>query len=151
MTQRTPTRLKVLRGEHRPSRLPKGEPIPAAGPPIKPAGISDEAGVIWDGILADYAQTRLLTRIDGPMLYAYVEAVARTAEATSMLARSGPLVRSKRGGADQLAKNPLHQIVRDNAMLALRLARELGFTPAARAGLRVPDEGGELDRWIRGG
>ena len=32
-------------------------------------------------------------------------------------------------------KNPLHQIVRDDAELMRSLARELGLTPSARTGL----------------
>jgi phage terminase small subunit len=39
-----------------------------------------------------------------------------------------------------LVKNPLHQIVRDNATLMLQLAGKLGLTPAARSGLT-----GDLD------
>jgi phage terminase small subunit len=35
-----------------------------------------------------------------------------------------------------LVKNPLHQIVRDNADAIKKYARELGLTPAARVGLR---------------
>ena len=47
-------------------------------------------------------------------------------------------MRGARGG--ELVKNPLHQIVRDNALLVRALARELGLTPAARVGLRGGEE-----------
>jgi phage terminase small subunit len=49
-----------------------------------------------------------------------------------------------------LAKNPLHQVVRDNADHVRLLARELGLSPASRASLQlmpgadVPDIHAEL-------
>ncbi len=49
-----------------------------------------------------------------------------------MLDQSGPLVRGQKG---ELVKNPLHQIVRDNADLLRAFARELGLTPSTRAGM----------------
>ena len=46
----------------------------------------------------------------------------------------GP-ARPRRDG--ELVKNPLHQVVRDNADEVRLFARELGLSPSARAGLRV--------------
>jgi phage terminase small subunit len=59
-------------------------------------------------------------------------------------------VRGARSG--ELVKNPLHQIVRDNAILQRAFARELGLTPSARTGLAVgmdsdPDD--PLAAWLR--
>ena len=60
-------------------------------------------------------------------------------------------MRGARSG--ELVKNPLHQIVRDNADLIRAFARELGFTPSARSALtaiKEPDEGDALTRWMAG-
>jgi phage terminase small subunit len=51
-------------------------------------------------------------------------------------------------------KNPLHQIVRDNAILLRAFARELGLTPSARTGLtgtfgEADDD--PLEAWLRRG
>ena len=68
-----------------------------------------------------------------------------------MLEQSGPLVRGARRG--DLIKNPLHQIVRDDADLIRAFARELGFTPSARSALTAVQEADEDDamaRWMAG-
>ena len=68
-----------------------------------------------------------------------------------MLEQSGPLVRGAR--RVDLIKNPLHQVVRDDADLVRAFARELGFTPSARSSLtamKEPEEGDALDRWMAG-
>ncbi len=66
-----------------------------------------------------------------------------------MLARSSPLVRGARG--NDLVRNPLHQVVRDNADLVKLFARELGLSPAARTSLTVPGKGQDdaLDTFAR--
>jgi len=50
-------------------------------------------------------------------------------------------------------KNPLHQIVRDDADLIRAFARELGFTPSARSALTAinePEEDDAMTRWLAG-
>jgi phage terminase small subunit len=47
-------------------------------------------------------------------------------------------VKSRRTG--ELVKNPLHQIVRDNATLVRQLAGDLGLSPAARTSLHPEPE-----------
>lgn len=145
---RKPTALKVLHGTEKPERHNDREPKPADAPLVKPAGISDAAAVVWDRVLEDYGHTGVLTRIDTEILRAYCDACARYDAAARGLDGSALLIRSARG---DLVKNPLHQIARDSAHLMLRLARELGFTPSARASLETPIEGDELDAWASKG
>lgn len=134
---KTPTALRVLKGETRPSQINRDAPEPAAVLPTKPEGMSEPAIRVWDRIMRDYAQTGVLTAVDTDIFRAYCEAVVRYEHSAQLLERSGPLVRGARQG--ELVKNPLHQVVRDNADLMRAMARELGFTPAARAGLKVSD------------
>lgn len=145
-----PTELKLLRGTRK-SRVNQETPKPAQNTPVLPVGMSPAATLIWDGILRDYAATRVLTAVDTGVFRAYCEALARYEYAAALLEKSGPLVEGARTG--ELVKSPLHQIVRDNAVLLRAFARELGFTPSARAGLRGPDQGtdgDEIDRWMAG-
>ena len=132
----TPTALKLLRGEHRPSRVNYREPRPSGGLPERPAELAPEAVAAWDRVTAELGPSGVLTGLDRDVLRAYAEAVARYETAAVMLAGSGPLIRGARHG--ELIKNPLHQIVRDNAMLLLAFGRELAATPSARSGLRAP-------------
>jgi P27 family predicted phage terminase small subunit len=145
-----PTELKVLHGERRPSRLNRNAPK-AKNVPVMPAGMSNAAQAIWNRIIRDYAQTGVLTSVDADAVRVYCEAVVRYEHAAAMLEQSGPLVRGARRG--DLIKNPLHQIVRDDADLIRAFARELGFTPSARSALTAVQEADEDDamtRWLAG-
>jgi P27 family predicted phage terminase small subunit len=73
-----------------------------------------------------------------PRLRLYCEAWSRYRQAVDMLAGSAPLLNDR----GHLAKNPLHQVVRDNADHVRLLARELGLSPAARASLQLMPGGG---------
>ena len=128
----TPTKLKLLRGETRPSRLNRSEPTPRSTRPRMPLDMSPAAIAVWRRVLREMGATGVITSADGDVLRTYCESVARYGYAAKLLETSGPLVRGQKG---ELVKNPLHQVVRDNAVLVRSLARELGLTPAARANL----------------
>src|SRR4051794_31569557 len=123
---RTPVKLKLLRGETRPSRLNRAEPRPASNRPKMPADLTTAAAHVWRKVMRDMSATGVITAADAEILRAYCEAAARYHFAGRMLEQSGPLVRGQKG---ELVKNPLHQIVRDNVVLLRALARELGLTP----------------------
>ena len=143
-----PTALKVLRGERRPSRVNYRAPKPLPNLPVKPADLPPQAGATWDLVIGELGHTGVLTALDGLVLRLLAD--ARYASAATALAASGPLIRGARAG--ELIKNPLHQIVRDNATLVLMVARELGATPSARAGLRTPaaEPGARLAAFLGG-
>ena len=97
-----------------------------------PLDMGPVATTVWRRVLREMGATGVISAVDADVLRIYCESVARYLYAAQMLEGSGPLVR---GQKDELVKNPLHQIVRDNAVLVRALARELGLTPSARAGL----------------
>jgi P27 family predicted phage terminase small subunit len=106
---------------------------------------------VWDRQIESMAATGVLTVVDGDALRAYCEAVSRYEQAARLLASSGPLVKGARTG--ELVKNPLHQVARDNAVLIRLFARELGFVPAGREGIRPAGLGeseDDFDRWLTG-
>lgn len=149
--QPKPVALRLLAGERRPSHVNLDSPQPRARLPRMPLDMSEPAKVIWRRVVRDYRETGLLTAVDTEVLRAYCEAADRYVKAAVMLERTGMLVRGAH--RSELVKNPLHQVVRDNAVLVKLFARELGFSPAARAGLRTgggPEETDDLERWIRG-
>lgn len=145
-----PTRLKLLRGETRPSRVNYREPRPAPGLPDAPADLTPDARAAWDRVVTELGHTGVLTGADRDVLRLYVEALVRYEQAAALYAGSGPLIRGARAG--ELVKNPLAPIVRDAATLVLSLARELGLTPSARSGLRAPgtsQPGARLEAFLR--
>jgi P27 family predicted phage terminase small subunit len=144
----TPTPLKLLRGETRPSRVNRAEPQPIDRLPAKPGDLDDAADAVWDHVMAEFGHTGVIKASDTDVLRMYCEAVARYQEASRLLTRSGPLVKGAR--ANEFVKNPLHQVVRDNAMLVRQLAGDLGLTPSSRSGLRAEPAPvvGKLSRYI---
>jgi len=145
-----PTRLKLLRGETRPSRVNYREPKPASGLPEKPLDLGPAADAAWEIVLAELGHTGVLTRADGFIVRGFAETVARYLQASSLYAASGPLIRGAR--ANELVRNPLHAIVRDDLALMVSLARELGLSPSARSGLRAAqgnEPGGRLEAFLR--
>ena len=144
-----PTKLKILHGETRAARLNRNEPKPA-GRPRMPPDMSDEAKRVWRRVIRDFGATGVITAADADALRTYSEAVVRYVQAARTLEASGPLVRGARSG--ELVKNPLHQIVRDNAILLRAFARELGLTPSARTGLTIvigAADDDPLEAWLR--
>ena len=144
-----PTRAKLLRGETRPSRVNYDEPKVAPDVPVKPSDLVPAAEPDWYRVILVLGPSRILTAADGDLVRLYAEALARYRQVALAYASSGPLIRGARGG--ELVKNPLASIVRDSATLVLSLARELGLSPSARSGIRVPPDpelGGKLRRYL---
>ena len=129
----SPTALKLLRGETRPSRINRAEPEPAGGFPAMPADLDAEAAAEWRHVEAEMAATGVIRAVDRMLLRAYCEAASRYLQAVRMYATSGPLIRDREHRG--VVKNPLHQIIRDNEATLRGLARELGLSPSSRAGI----------------
>jgi P27 family predicted phage terminase small subunit len=138
----TPTKVKRLRGETRPSRLNLLEPMPSADVPRMPADMDPDAKVVWRRVVRDMRHTGVIRAADADVLRCYCEAVSRYAAAARVYGQTGPLVRGRHGA--ELVKNPLHQVTRDNADEVRQFARELGLSPSARVGLRI-DQARALD------
>jgi len=128
-----PTRLKVLDGDRSALLAEMTEPIPGGGALTPPIDLRPEARAVWERVVDALGHTGVLTSADKDILRLYSEAFARYLDAEAMLAKTGPLLKGRDGN---FVKNPLHQIVRDNADAVKKYARELGLTPAARVGLR---------------
>lgn len=127
---RTPTAVKLARGETRPSRVNRLEPQPRLGQPRVPPDMEPRAKTVWRQML-ESAPPDLVTPYDAHVLRAFCEAVILYRDAHQLLRNSSLLVQHR----DGLVKNPLHQVVRDHRDAIRLLARELGATPAARAGM----------------
>ena len=134
--QKLPTALHLLKGETRPSRIGRNPVAPRrTDAPTMPSDMTDAAKVVWRRVLREQAPG-VITALDRDALRCYAEAVARYEESALLLSRSSLLVKGIHGN---LVRNPLVQIVRDNQSVVQSWARELGLTPASRAGLTAPE------------
>jgi P27 family predicted phage terminase small subunit len=135
--QPIPTAEKIRRGETRPSVLNLTEPIPRQRVPRMPVGLPPSARAVWTRVLREMPEG-VIVAADTDLLVAYCEAVVRYRRASKAYGESVGILKGRDGGP---VANPLHRIVRDWSAEVRVLARELGLSPAARAGLHV--EGGD--------
>lgn len=128
-----PAASKLARGETRPSRLNRMEPLPRHAPPRPPKGLSDRAKEVWRRVLRD-APPNLIMAADADVLRIFCDAVVLYEDAIGTVMRIGLVVRGRHG---ELVKNPVLMPMRDQREAIRILSRELGLSPAARAGLQV--------------
>jgi P27 family predicted phage terminase small subunit len=145
---RTPTNLRILRGNPSKRPLPEGEPEPALAPdiPEPPVFLTGYARDEWWSIAPELYRLGLLTMIDISTLAAYCQAYGRWRAAEEALARmaandqlmNGLIIKSSKGDA---VPNPLVGVSRKAAHDMIRYAGEFGLTPAARARLAAGPSG----------
>jgi P27 family predicted phage terminase small subunit len=141
-----PAASRVRKGETRPSQVNFLEPMPPQRAPRMPAGMDDSAKRVWVRVLHD-AAPGLITAADADVLRLYCEAVVRGNRAGRELAR-GEFVVEGRSDSPGMVRNHLHVVVKAERDAVRLFARELGLSPAARAGLQVqvgPAAGGDID------
>lgn len=110
------------------------EPRPLDVPPARPGWLSPLAAEEWDRIAPDLEAMGTARAVDATGLAAYCEAVARLRQASALVAKSGLLL----VGADgRPRKSPVVAQARDASAEVRMWAREFGFTPSARSGIRV--------------
>ena len=137
-----PTKVKLLHGETRPSRLNPDEPRPPANAPVMPSDLSPAAQAVWQRVLRDQAPGVILAA-HADVLRVYCEAVVRYQEYSGLLAKTSPLLRGARGS--DLVRNPLVAMVRDASDQVRALGRELGLTPSSLTGVHAfPDPAADL-------
>lgn len=135
----TPTPLKLLQGETRPSRVNYNEPHPAPTKPRRPKDLTPSARRIWDHLIREMEPSGVLLGVDTSALRLCVEALDRYQREQSLLEIEGSVVPGARAG--DLVRNPRHLIVRDNAKLAQSLLAQLGMNPSVRSSMKGPEAG----------
>ena len=131
--QKQPTTLRMLHGEHRPSRIGRGEPVPRAMDPEPPDWFDARHRAVWGRITTEVAGMHLLHAADRDVLVALVRAIIRHEDAARLVMAEGPIVDGKDG---QRVRHPAAIIEREAGETVRRLAREFGLTPSGRADLR---------------
>lgn len=136
--KRTPTALKLVKGNPGKRALPTKEAKPALAEPSPPAFLNDDAKVEWGRVCSMLYKVGLMTEADRAALGAYCQAYGRWAQAERALTRmaerdavtSALMVKTSNGNAIQ---NPLAGIANKAMADMMRYATEFGMTPAARA------------------
>ena len=146
----TPTKLKELQGTARKDRVISNEmDPPAVSLPSAPDWMSEYARQEWFIVTAELEALGILTNLDLSLLSMYCEHVSDYRRAREQLNQNYDLVVETPNGA--LQPNPLLGIMNKASDIALKIAGQFGFTPAARTRIGTPQkpEEDEFDKWLR--
>jgi P27 family predicted phage terminase small subunit len=143
----TPTHLRLIKGnpQHRPYNTL--EPKPREDLSGAPDWLSAEQLAGWQYALK-HAPQGLLKQLDRAVLTVWVVAESSHREAATAVARFGLLLRAQSG---EFYPSPYVGIMNKQALIMLKAAGELGFTPAARPRIQLSPEdtgGDDFDKLI---
>lgn len=140
-----PSALKVVTGQDRADRMPKGEPSPVVimgDLPTPPAHLDEYAVAEWNKVCGALFRCNILTEIDGSVLAMYCQAYGRwqkAEEAIQELAKedkmNGGLMLMTTNG--NWVQNPMVGTANTAMRDAVKYAAEYGLTPSSRVRLGV--------------
>ena len=134
-----PTQLKLVQGTLRPGRTNHNEPKPTGDLYDPPDSLSPAEKEIWEYAIAR-APKGLLKQLDISALEVWVTAYVLHREAKKMVRLTGQMVKTPSGYP---ILNPYLGSVNRQALIMLKSAAEMGFTPASRSRIHVEDDAGE--------
>ncbi len=129
--RRKPKALKLLHGNPGKRRLPASEPEGVGVLWSPPAWFDDIQREQWH-YSVENAPLGLLTGTDREVLVVWCVACVEHARAAQDVRRLGQVVK---GRDNTVVKNPYLTVMTRQALVMMAAARELGFSPAARATL----------------
>lgn len=130
--------LKLLRGNPGKRRVPTNEPQGVGMLDAPPTWMDEEQRAQWFYSVQS-APPGMLTATDREILAVWVVACVEHARAAVEVRKMGQVVKTKDGN---IINNPHLGIANRQALIMVRVAGELGFTPSARASLGMIDESG---------
>src|SRR5689334_10514070 len=107
-----PTKLRVLRGETRPSRLRQGEPVPPEQPFEVPGYLDADARAEWELLAPSLVRMGLLTAVDVNAFAAYCSAVVHHRRAVRLVNETSPLIVNQSARGPEVRKHPGMQVIR---------------------------------------
>lgn len=131
---RTPTAIKLLRGNPGKRRINRNEPKPQGGAD-PPAWLDTEARAEWDRVAGELTRLGLLTALDRATLAVYCQSWADFVTATKQIQAEGRTVIGSKGAP---VKSPWVRIAADASEAMLKAGAQFGMSPAARSKLEAP-------------
>jgi len=143
---RLPTAILKARGSWLAAKRSPTEPRAELGRPRCPPGLDPIAKRAWSKLIPRLDAMGILALIDEQALVRYVQMWARWREADRVLAKHGLTYDVEDCDGNVIPKaRPEAAISTALAMQLLKLEREFGMTPAARARLATPASAKEQD------
>ena len=152
---RTPTRVLALRGSWR-AKTRALEPEPPPGRPRCPRWLAREAKRVWRDLLPQLDRMGLLARCDRLALARYCQMWAKWRECEEWMSEHGDVYPEKDAEGRVVGLREYPHVARSIRLseALLRLEKQFGLTPSARAGLDVPQRPPEMDvfqEWLSRG
>ena len=120
---------------HRIAVMPPGFKWTSANLPLPPDRLNKRARYIWDRLVPQMMEARVLeTPAQVALVANYCQSYASLQEAQYMLNESSILVRTPGG---YLAENPLLSLVRTQMNMVTKLGREIGLSPSSSTRCRL--------------
>jgi len=132
-----PTHLKLLEGNPGRRPLNHAEPVPVGDLHSAPEWLTDSQKEGWAYAIAS-APAGLLKRIDRTLLTIWVVAEDLHREASEAITKGGAIITTRNG---EVAQNPYMAVMNRQVPVMLKAASELGFTPASRSRISLPEVG----------
>ena len=140
-----PTQLKMIAGTIRNDRLNKREPIPTGNLTEPPSHLTADQIEIWNFAIKN-APPGLLKRLDTSVLETWVVSYDHYKKLNESIQKEGYLFTSPNGYP---ITHPNMTQLNKQAMIMLRAASDMGFTPASRSKIVVNEEKVKDDPWSK--
>jgi|GEM_PF-3639358 len=131
----TPTPLKVMRGETRPSRIRADVLMAPPGTPLPPRGLTVRERREFRGIVDELEALNLASTADSIVIGVLARSVCRANDAAALLRKDGLVTTGARGGP---IRNPAQMTLDAAEATCLRACAQLGLDPTSRERLRTP-------------
>jgi P27 family predicted phage terminase small subunit len=139
--KKIPTEIKELRGTARADRKTPAQmkPDPFQNIPMPPEHLGEIAQAEWINIVSNYAKLNMLSSLDASMIASYCTLIEQYIEANTELKAQSKIVQvfNADGSVKGTTANPLIKIANEALDRALKIAVELGLTPASRTKISV--------------
>ena len=140
-----PTQLKLIKGTLRKDRQTPNEPIVTVALAGVPEHLTERQKELWRETVA-CAPSGLLKQLDASVLEVYIVALDAYREAQVKVQELGSVVRSPNNYPQV---SPFMAIMNKQAVIMLKAASEMGFTPASRTRISVTPETVQDNPWAK--
>jgi P27 family predicted phage terminase small subunit len=135
-----PTHLKLISGNPGKRPLNDAEPIPLGDLSEPPDWLTESQKAGWNYAI-EHAPAFLLKKLDRSALVVWVVAEDLHRQASENVAKYGILTEAPNTGYPM--QSPYLPVVNKQAQIMLKVAEQLGFTPASRSRISVPELSGQ--------
>lgn len=133
---KTPTAVLKMTGSHRAKSRDKVEPKPPTDTPESEIVLSDAEQRVFDSVCAHLRSMQLEASTDGAAVARYAKGIIRYNEVCAVTDKEGESYLTEKG---DYKRRPESSIRNELENTLLKLEREFGLTPSARAGLEISD------------